>query len=578
MSNVTEKTAIVDKKTGPLVEFSINGKRVEVRQGETVLKGAKKAGIYIPALCYHPDLEPFGGCRLCIVEIGGARGCPTACTTPALEGMEVQTDTQRLKELRRNILEMILTEHPHACLVCAERGKCGEAHECSRKAGIATGCNFCPKNGRCGIQTVMEHVELKEITLPLAYKGLSVQRDNPFFDRDYNLCILCGRCVRACQRGVIKFMQRGGLAEIATAPGRSHIEAGCVFCGACVDHCPTGSLIERKRRWEGKPETQAKTICPFCAVGCEITAGIKNGRVIETLTNAQGCLRGRFCATELYDSHKRITVPMIRKHGRLMPVSWDEAISEAAKALKKYSRSRSPLGAKDKGGAVALIYSANCSNEDMYVFWKFADTAIGASVAYSPISAQQEPFWRKSNEENASKRQGYVPENWKQTKFFYLIGEDLPDGVDDAEFVIVQDMFLPERAGKIAQVVLPSAGYFEFQGSTTDFEGRVKAFEKAVEPRGGSKPDWWISAQLASKLGAEGFDYASAKDINKEMETNITAGGGGERRGEADGRPGEGEILPLGPELWNFAYRSVRLASQIKGVEKICKVKGWNRP
>ncbi|MBI4668537.1 MAG: (2Fe-2S)-binding protein [Elusimicrobia bacterium] len=394
MTETALAAAKKEKKSGQMIKFSINGKAVEVEAGQNILRGAEKAGIYIPTLCYHPDLEAFGGCRLCIVEVKGMRGYPTACTTPAAEGMEVKTDTDRLRQLRRSILEMILTEHPHVCLICSERNNCKQAHECTRRAGITTACGFCPKNGQCGIQAVAERLELKDVTLPFSYKNLPIDRSTPFFDRDDNLCILCGRCVRACKKGVIKFMQRGSQAIVDTAPGTSHVEAECEFCGACVDHCPTGSLVERKRRWDGKIETQAKTICPFCSVGCELTAGVsagggsasggKQGRVIETLTNENGCLLGRFCATLLNDSSRRITAPMMRRSGKLVVVPWEDAIAHAAKAIKKSK------------GKTALVYSASCTNEDMFALRQFASKVLETAMISCPGSSTQKPVWRRT--------------------------------------------------------------------------------------------------------------------------------------------------------------------------------------
>jgi len=215
------------------INLEIDGKQIEVEKGATILEATQEAEIYIPHLCYHPDLPPFGACRLCIVEVEGMKGFLSSCTTPATEGMVVRTNTPEVQELRKNILELILTEHPAPCLTCS-------------------------KNLNCELQRVAQYIDLEKLSLPYIHKEFPI-KENPLFIRDYNLCILCGRCVSACQdlRGVgaITFNFRGDNAEIGTAFDLPLEDSDCKFCTACVEVCPTGALMD-KRRWKSRDEKE----------------------------------------------------------------------------------------------------------------------------------------------------------------------------------------------------------------------------------------------------------------------------------------------------------------------------------
>ena len=257
-----------------MINVTIDGVQVQVEEGVTALEAAVKAGIYIPTLCHHPDLPPFGACRMCIVEIENMRGLPTSCTTPATEGMIVHTNTHRVQDLRKDILWLMLTEHPHVCLTCKKKEGCTVK---SCELGISEEQRCCSKWNNCELQKVVDWVGLKD-ELPVYVLGdKPVKNDDPLIERDTNLCILCGRCARICQdvRGVgaIGFINRGRNTLIATAYLASLKEAACKFCGACVEVCPTGALVDKRLKEKESADEREALLVPCkgeCPAGIDV--------------------------------------------------------------------------------------------------------------------------------------------------------------------------------------------------------------------------------------------------------------------------------------------------------------------
>jgi len=353
-----------------IVRLTINGRQVIAGKGATVLEAALGAGSYIPTLCYDPDLKPYGGCRLCVVEIEGMGGLVSSCTTPATDGMVVHTDTPRVNQSRRITMELIIANHHGDCLACAKSQDC-ELLKIARYLGIE-----------------QERVE----RLRKGTQVLSVDKSHPAFIRDLNKCILCAKCVRACHEIVchdaIDIAFRGNLARIATFGDRPIAESICKSCGECVMRCPTGALVPK---WEKPPAEEVKTICPYCGVGCSIYLGVLDNRVISVRGDPQGpanrgslCVKGRW-GYDFLSHPERLTTPLIRLSGVarktgqdgqvnqiFREASWDEALELAANKLLEL---RQAHGADN----IAALSSAKCTNEDNYVMQKFVRAVIGTN-------------------------------------------------------------------------------------------------------------------------------------------------------------------------------------------------------
>lgn len=409
------------------MKITIDGRSIELKEKKTILAAARENEIYIPSLCDHPRLEPFGGCRLCLVEVKGRKGYVPACATAAEDGMDILTATSDLLDMRRRILELILTEHPNACLICSEKEMCDDHKATIRKVGEVTGCVLCSNNGQCELQDVVDALKIENIPFPSVYRNFDIRKNDPFFDRNYNLCILCGRCVRVCHevRGAsaISFVFRGTQAVIGTSFDKPLLESGCQFCGACTDVCPTGALVERAVRPDALPEENKEIICPLCSLGCTLTVGLKGGRIVCSLPSedgpvnkGQGCVKGRFAVRDVVHSSKRIAKPMIRIDGKLSETTWEETLAYVAERLAKY-----------KNKDVAFISSPQVTEEETFVFYKFARDVlkteqIDGAASFSPHAA----LWDSMNRNGIAPEWNFSFQEIARAKAILLIGAEVP--------------------------------------------------------------------------------------------------------------------------------------------------------
>jgi formate dehydrogenase major subunit len=363
-----------ERTSEQLVTLFIDGREVTVPEGTSVMRAAALSEIKIPKLCATEQLEAFGSCRMCLVQIEGMKGLPASCTTPVAQGMKVRTQNKQLADIRRGVMELYISDHPLDCLTC-------------------------PANGHCELQDMAGVVGLREVRYGYAGANhLEAPKDtsNPYFTFDASKCIVCSRCVRACdeQQGTfaLTIHGRGFESKVAASQNESFMDSECVSCGACVQACPTATLSEKSLIEKGQAEHSVTTTCAYCGVGCSFRAEMQGEEVVRMVPNQDGhanhghsCVKGRFAIG--YATHPdRILKPMIRQKisDPWREVSWEEAIGHAASELQR-------IQAKYGRNSIGGITSSRCSNEETYVVQKLVRAGFGnnnvdtcARVCHSP--------------------------------------------------------------------------------------------------------------------------------------------------------------------------------------------------
>lgn len=339
-----------------MIKIVINGKEILAEKNQTILEVAKENGIHIPTLCHDDRLSDFGGCRMCLVEIKGSNKLHTSCSTKIWNGMEVETENKKINKIRKNIVDLLVSNHPMDCLTCEQVGEC-DLQDLAYEYGIKEG----------------------------SYKGektvYAIDSINPVMERNPSKCIMCGKCVRVCKEiqvtDAIDFVGRGFDSVVNTPFNDSINHDNCRLCGQCISVCPTGALTNKDfkniRPWE--IEEKVTTTCPFCGTGCTFDLNVKDGKVVgvtphsgSVVNDKSMCVKGRF-HTDFISNPDRITKPLIKKDGKFVETSWSHAINYVARNLKEI---RDTYG----GDSIAGLSSARCTNEENYLFQKMMRAAL----------------------------------------------------------------------------------------------------------------------------------------------------------------------------------------------------------
>jgi len=378
-------------KTGAPVSLTIDGVAVTVPEGTSVMRAAAEAGLSIPKLCAMDSLEAFGSCRLCVVEIEGRRGTPASCTTPVAEGMVVHTQNAKLHKLRRGVMELYISDHPLDCLTCAANGDC-ELQDMAGAVGLRD-VRYSATEGA----SIANHFTARDTNGDLNPEYLPKDESNPYFTYDPSKCIVCNRCVRACEEVqgtfALSIEGRGFDSRVsAGGPLDDFLSSDCVSCGACVQACPTATLQEKSVIELGTPQRSVVTTCAYCGVGCSFKAELNGDQLVRMVPYKHGkanrghsCVKGRFAYG--YATHEdRILNPMIRDDisEPWREVSWEEALGFAAQKLRGI---QATYGQK----SIGVITSSRCTNEETFLVQKLARAVFGnnntdtcARVCHSP--------------------------------------------------------------------------------------------------------------------------------------------------------------------------------------------------
>ncbi len=358
----------------------INGNEFTFESGETILEVAQRNSIDIPTLCHLKGATPTGACRICVVEVEGARSLVASCAAPAASNMVVRTESAKVIASRRMVIQLLLSSGNHNCAVSGAAGNNWTEFQLKSLQTENT-AELCPVWGDCKLQDLAFRYQVNGERFIPTETPHEMETVNPFIVRDFSRCIQCGRCVQACNdvqvNQAIHYGYRGAATKIIAACDRAYKDSDCVFCGECVQTCPVGALVEKDARFRVRPwEAQkVRTTCSYCGVGCQIYLHVIDGKVVK-VTGVEEfgpnygslCVKGRF-GFDFINSPERLTTPLIKENGQHREASWDEALDLVA---EKFSSIKSEYGSD----ALAVLTSARISNEENYIAQKFARAVL----------------------------------------------------------------------------------------------------------------------------------------------------------------------------------------------------------
>jgi formate dehydrogenase major subunit len=465
-----------------MVNLTIDGKNIEVKEGTTVLRAAQQAGIDIPTLCDHQELTPYGGCRLCLVEVEGARTLQPSCTLPASEKMVVKTATDRVKEARKFVLTLLFSERNHFCPFCQETG------------------------GDCELQNAAYAEGMANWPLSPNFSTFGVDASGPYFIVDNNRCILCRRCVRACGELVGNFTwgfeERGAKSYLVADYGVPLGESSCVSCGTCLQICPTGALIDRQSAYRGKDAqiTGVPSVCVGCSVGCAINVAVKDNQLVrvegrwgEGVSDGILCKTGRFLPVE--DHRERVLTPMVRKNGELKAATLEEAVAAISKTF-------SPLAGKN-GSGVAALASTRLPVEALSLFNQVFTDGLKSSMVTSIEEGWPTSATASFTDDTKKSFEGKI-DALKDADVVLVAGADLANNHQVLGFFIKRN--LPNGTKLI--VVDPSENGFDpfadvkIKAAKGSYADVIKALKAAVKKE-----------KLADTFGAKAEDFSAAATL-----------------------------------------------------------------